>query len=543
MRYKRRTLVWIGLILAALAGMALVWIATRYGPGVGGDATIYLTSARNLINGVGLGWIEADGSFRSLPYTPPFYPLVLSALGLFTTDLVSAARWWNVLLFGATIVMTGWAVLRVSASPLLALLCAVALAFSPVIVGVQVWAMSEPLFLFLGFAGLFLLLEYFNNPRRWLLVICAVLAGLAFLTRYMGIAYVLTGALALLLFGRGRDSSIRLRWNAMPQAILFGVIAILPILAWLVIDFTTTGTVGSRSAQPVSAYWQRFLEIGPALERIVLFWLLPDSVINRLPGLLRAGLWLAPLLLLAGLAAVLARRRASPDPLPAAVLRLPRLMGLFILVYLVVLAAVQVFTYPPITLAARMLSPVHFAALLLVFALLYRALVTLLPHRRMILAFAVLAAAGFVALYGLRSARIAQDYNQSGIGYTAPSYRDSAIVAAIRALPQDVPLISNETTAIMFLANRPAYALQEIYQEQPQAEFTRYGSGDDAAQRVFAGGQGALVLFSENLFEDFGKYGERAGERIDALTEGLYVYYQGEDGAIYFAQPPDFAAP
>ncbi|HPC05781.1 MAG TPA: hypothetical protein PLI60_03595, partial [Anaerolineaceae bacterium] len=76
--------VWMTLLLlfSAVVGMTLVAYSTSLGPGVGGDATIYITSARNLLEGRGLGLIEADGSFRLLPYFPPGYPLALSLFGL-----------------------------------------------------------------------------------------------------------------------------------------------------------------------------------------------------------------------------------------------------------------------------------------------------------------------------------------------------------------------------------------------------------------------------------------------------------------------------
>src|SRR5512142_2250120 len=172
------------LILSALVGMGMVAYATRYGPGVGGDATIYLTSAQNLLAGKGLGWTEADGSFRLLPYTPPFYPLVLSGAGLLVKDMAAGARWLNVLMFGATIALAGWFFYRYTGRAVLAGILSGVLATSPGILGIQVWAMSESLFLLLGLAGLLLMLEHLDRPKRGLLAASAVLCGLAFLTRY-----------------------------------------------------------------------------------------------------------------------------------------------------------------------------------------------------------------------------------------------------------------------------------------------------------------------------------------------------------------------
>lgn len=550
---KRDNLILLLLILlASLAGMALVVYATSFGPGVGGDATIYLTSAQNLLAGRGLGWIEADGSFRLLPYTPPFYPVVLSAVGLVARNMVAGARWLNVLLFGVTIVMIGLFFYRYTGRAWMAGILSGLVAASPVIVGIQVWAMSESLFLLLGFAGLLALLEYLARPRSIVLVASAVLCGLAFLTRYIGVAFVATGGLALLL-GQGQQRRVRIRFGRkeIRKAFLFGLIAILPIIAWLVIDFSLTGTVGSRSGQPASAYWQRFLEIGPALQKIVLFWLLPDSVIARLPGIVQTALWLIPLAGLVGLAIFLAGRAGDIPSAPGAgqnspgqstwdaAARLAQMFALFTIVYLVVLAVVQVFTYPPITLASRMLSPVHLAVLVLLFVLLHLFLVALRKGAawRPVAGLVYLACLALLGSYVLRGALIARDYHRAGIGYTAPAWQNSGSIVALRKLPENVPLISNETTAIMFLLGRPAYPLQEIYQQHPAEEFTAYGEGQDVSQRVFREQGGALVLFYGTLEEDFAMYGDRASERIQALTRGLYLFAEEDDGAIYFARP------
>ena len=95
----------------------------------------------------------------------------------------------------------------------------------------------------------------------------------------------------------------------------------------------------------------------------------------------------------------------------------------------------------------------------------------------------------------------------------------------------------------MYLAGRPAYTLQEIYQDQPVEPFAIYGSGGDESQRIFREKNGALVLFKANLYEDFAMYGDRVDERLRKLTADLYLYYENEDGAIYFAKQPEFARP
>jgi hypothetical protein len=93
----------LGLFLAAIVGGSIVAVNTRIGAGVGGDATIYIVAARNLVAGEGLGWIHPDGTFQLLADFPPGYPLVLSLPGLFGADLIKSARWIDILLFAAII--------------------------------------------------------------------------------------------------------------------------------------------------------------------------------------------------------------------------------------------------------------------------------------------------------------------------------------------------------------------------------------------------------------------------------------------------------
>ena len=130
------------------------------GAGIGGDATIYLTSAKNFASGQGLGIFSADGTFRLIPYFPPFFPIVLSLFSFVGLDLEIVARFLNLILFGATIFL----VLKASDDYIsdwryvigLGLL----LALSPVLNPVFSWAMSEPLSIFLGTFAIILILKY-----------------------------------------------------------------------------------------------------------------------------------------------------------------------------------------------------------------------------------------------------------------------------------------------------------------------------------------------------------------------------------------------
>ncbi|MGA9397176.1 MAG: hypothetical protein WBV22_02855 [Anaerolineaceae bacterium] len=195
---------WITLLLVGLIACFAVYeatAATPYGPAFGSDSVTYMESAKNLVAGKGLGLINPDGSFRLLPYAPPLYPLLLSVFILLGLDLLKAAFWMNALIFGVTVLMLGWSVWYFLRSNLAALLIATLLAFSEVLIETHIWIMSDPLSLALGIGGLVALIAYLENRSRKMFFWSAVLTGLAFLTRYAGVAYCLAGILGVILFG------------------------------------------------------------------------------------------------------------------------------------------------------------------------------------------------------------------------------------------------------------------------------------------------------------------------------------------------------
>ena len=158
---KKKQIAHLSFLAVALIGMALLRVSTTKGTGIGGDATIYLTSAQNLLDGKGFGLIGPRGEFRIMPYFAPFFPLVLTLPGLVGIAIEPAAQWLNIFLFGAVIWLMASETWRVTKSLPAAWLAALLAAASPVLVPVFSWAISEPLSIFLGFSTLALMLAFF----------------------------------------------------------------------------------------------------------------------------------------------------------------------------------------------------------------------------------------------------------------------------------------------------------------------------------------------------------------------------------------------
>lgn len=533
---KKTHLTNLSFVAAALVGMAVLRLSTRHGPGIGGDATIYLTSAQNLLDGNGFGLIGPRGEFRILPYFAPFFSVVLSFLGLIGFALEPAALWLNTLLFGVVIWLVSRESWRATESLAAAWLAALLTAVSPVLVPVFSWAMSEPLSLFLGFSSLVLTLAYLRQvDRKWLLMAAGFTGGLAFLTRYAAIAYLGTAALLLLVFDKGR-------WGRrLFKAAVFAIAGSLPAAGWMLYNINQTTTVSSRSVLTAAAILERVRLFWPQMEEVILFWLVPASWIQSppYPAILNHVLSLGFVLGMAAWTAILAHlsgkaiRQGRVEG--GRLYRLQIALALLCVVYVGVIAGVYFTTYPPITIGSRMLSPLMVAVFWLMILLtvqsgrLWQKPVWL--KRGMLVVVLLLGAWNTV-----RTVRIVQQNYALGLGYNSIAWQTSDAMQAVRELPDETLIVTNEETAILYLTGRASYPIAEIYVEEPETSFVRYGDGelaDDPSEQLFSQGEAFLVLFDSLASQVSGLYGERSEEWAAALLDGLEVVYEGEDGGIY----------
>ncbi len=530
---------WINLFLlfSALLGMALVAYSTSLGPGVGGDATIYITSARNLLAGKGLGLVEADGSFRLLPYFPPGYPLALSLLGISGLDLVPLSRWLNILLFGGLVFLSGWILHSATRRLSVAILGSLLFALSPVLVPVSAWAMSEPLALLLGFGSLWFLVKALKQETlSSALIWSGVLAGLAILTRYNAIAFGITGGLFLLFTGK-------LNWvKRLFRTAIFAILSLTPIGIWLWIDLSLTSYVSSRRIELPVNMGAALLDFWKDFQTSLQFWLLPDSWVYspRLPGAIMNLLVPAVIaLVLVWYLVWVVRIRNKGEAKPETNTWIP-LLAVFSVVFLAVTILVKFTTYPPITINTRMLSPLHVSLLLLGLLLLETTVTNFNKKRLLRLALPVALGLG-VIWYGWITLHMVPQYHRLGLGYLSLDWQQSDTLKAIEKIPEDLAIVTNQEMLVLFWTGRPSFPMKEIYAQSPTVEFYRYGDGwdmKDSGQVHFKDGRAVLVLFdtiSDQLWE---LYGDKTPERVRALTEGLYVLDEVNDGGVYTYDEP-----
>ncbi|RMD97319.1 MAG: phospholipid carrier-dependent glycosyltransferase [Calditrichaeota bacterium] len=254
-----------------------------YGIGLGSDSAHYLSIAENLQQGHGfatsiLPW-NAHAQQVPVAVWPPLYPLLLAALPIAPE---TTAFLLHILLYGLNIFIVGWIVQRATRSRLAGLLAGASMLVSPAILFDHSYAYSEPLFIFLSLCSL-AAFETFRRTRKasmfWLM---ALLASLAMLTRYIGVALFATLALLMLI-----DPTRPGKQRFLLITKFLGFAALLP-LAWVARNFWVTQSLaGDRVPSEYS-----LVDIAKYFFTTLGAWFIPEKLLDW-TGLLAPALVLA----------------------------------------------------------------------------------------------------------------------------------------------------------------------------------------------------------------------------------------------------------
>ena len=95
------------LLFLAGIGMLSLLFATTPGVGVTPDSVVYFDLARNISDGRGFVATNCEGKETPTTRFPPLFPALLALFGKAGIAPVLGARWLNLLLFGANILLVG----------------------------------------------------------------------------------------------------------------------------------------------------------------------------------------------------------------------------------------------------------------------------------------------------------------------------------------------------------------------------------------------------------------------------------------------------
>ena len=454
-------------ILSVVSAYLVLLRGVPHGIGMSWDSMTYIAGADKLLDGI---------FFTAYPaFFPPLFPILLASASLFIFDPRDIAGLVNATAFGLTVFVAGqWLRSRIT-SRLLVLWGCLAAAFSIPLTSAASMAWSEPVFVLFSTLALIRTDRFLNTNQQSQLVWAALYTALACMTRYAGVALIMT--IALLLIIQPRVSL----FESLKRVIAYLVISFTPLALWLLRNFHLTGTLtGNR--KPSTALVSDTLG---QVSEVVSTWAFPGFFSNRLeavvqkvfpylpPGtfqivvLILGGIVLLILLVAAGYSLL----RAYPDAKTWNNWSPFYTFGTFTLVYISFMAAVWLLFHisPP---SNRFLCPVYLPLLfVIVFALdrMMRAeqegrllqivnnwptIRTIMPGRAKVLS-VCLTIVLFLWLFQtalLNAAIIQQSKTGEYTGYASPKWAQSETIQYLRAHNISGLLYSNITPAIYFNA-------------------------------------------------------------------------------------------
>jgi len=523
-RRRGRESWYLAIFLLMISAVILILSCTRYGVGIGSDGVVYIGAARNLIEGRGVSWISAGNELRPLVIFGPLYPSILAGLGLLGVDPLVGARWLNAGLFGINVILVGAILYWFAKEVWLALLGSLLVLFSRVLFGVHSSVLSESLFFPLLLVGVLLLTNYLEQGKRWYLVASALVLGLAYLARYAGMFFVVGGVLTLILL---HQSSWRRR---LADTVLWIVCAGTPIGLWMLRNQLLTGSSTYRTFSPILPG----LNLLTSLVDFVTFWFLPE----RVPLKIRlVSVLLFGALLIGAWTWLMWKERSWQTDYEGYQRRhflFPVVLGVMIVVYIVGLVATRSFFIPRIDIISRTLSPAYLLTLILILVISY-GLVRKLDERNLIKNVLLICCYGLVLTYIVRGTIGAIELQQDAQGYANSAWRQSPLINAMKLLPPETPIYTNEIEAIYLLADRYAYRLpygclpdDMLISKYAQAECQseQYLAWVERMRQKLEHDHAVIVLF--NTFNE-----QAYAPLIPELIDGLSILSIQGDGAMY----------
>ena len=529
---RPRLLVFYAILIGLLSlfGAWIIFYGTALSPWGGSDSVEYLVSARNMLRGIGIGYYSPNGMFYWISLHPPFYPIMLGAVSLLSPDLISAARWLNIVLFALIIALTGMLFWRHSSSPALSMLAGLLIMAFPQILVMSTAAMSEPLFICLCILHGLLLILSFRTGRMRFLLLAALVAGLATLARYIGLSLIGAGAVSVFLFQRGKWS------GRVKQSVLYFGLACLPLAAWFGWSyFGASHSVAGRTSLGLSGLLGRLQPFRLEMVNTLWGWMPLQDKLASVPYRIQLTFLVLVLLVVAVLTILAYRRSAHKMAVQETRgdLYILGIFGIFSLAYIAFLAFTTAFTSLAPDINDRMLLPLYVNNLIALLAAGSLWGQSWLAGRWGVLKIVPwLVAALFLFQYVPESAAfLSSQHVDKGLR----AWENNAVVEAVEQLPKDIPVISSRPNILLLSADRPAYLLTMNFSPAFLSQNGMYGSDpQDQLQKLFRENGAALVDFNDLSPQFIQKYGKNAVPRLNLLIKGLVVYRQTPDATIYF---------
>jgi 4-amino-4-deoxy-L-arabinose transferase-like glycosyltransferase len=503
--------------LIALLGMILIINTTPDGLGLSDDSIAYIAGARSLVAGNGYreAWLASN---QPVTHFPPAFSSVLAFFGSFGIDPLRGARWVNALLFGLNAWLLGILGWRMTRSLIAGLVLAALFVTNGEMFQVHAVTMSEPLFIFLSLLSFWTFDLYFERRYHWWwLAACGTFVGMAYLTRYAGLALVATFIVALLVLHT--DWIKRL---ASAGIFLAGVIP------WA-LGWSIRNRLVAENATNRAFAWHPLTSenINPGLRVFSEFFIPIESWRREISK--QTGIVEAMIILVLGAVVVwviVTGWKYLSEPHQAEVGKATNEVisfttGLYIFAYLASIIASMLMFDAATKFKLRILSPVLVSLLILlvVFG------VWAWSKRREVVIVLTLLLLG-VSLY--KQTITVNTWAKSGRGYASFQWYDSKAMDYLRELPADVMIYTNEPGAVYLYTGRGCYVLPDRFDSATTLARNNFEEGLASMQANINNGKAVLALFD---------HGDNVASDVPALSAGLYLAHKSAGDSIYTAEP------
>jgi hypothetical protein len=503
------------LIIFTIAGTILLWYLTRWGIGLSSDSVVYIASGRNFLSGYGLSWVSGSGLVQPMTLHAPFFSFLLAGFEVVSMDAIEGARILSSIAFGLDVFLVGLITYQITKSKPFSLITSVILLLTGELLEIHSWAMSDQIYIALSLASIFLFSAHFNDRKHPYLILAAVFAGLAALTRYIGVSLILAGGVSLVL-DRSVSYSRRLK-----NAIIYFLISILPISVWLARNILRTGLMTGRYS-----VWNPDALQGTILGSmsIVLNWFLPlrlvDLFMNQdvrfiILGIL-LGIGLAVLASI-GLVKLHAQRESLQIDASSIIV-----LFLYVIFYIAVLFGTAVTANPASDIIQRILLPIYPVLLIILVWFLFLLWKT---DKILIKVLIVVLLVFLIRNKAVYSYWISRGLVGDGQRYSSRAWRSSETIEKLIELDPKkvytddiaaVYILADIKPILMPLRRSPASHIEKSNISEALTNMKNYINENGAV----------LVLFSpKNISEDFVSF--------DDLTSDIVPIYIAQDGIIY----------
>jgi hypothetical protein len=505
-------------IFGIIGGFILLLI-TKHGIGIMVDSVTYIGGAINLLSGNGYSDYALSANSEIIPITkhPPLFSVVLAFLGLLNITPVVGARLINSFLFGANILLVGFIVNReTSGSIWLSMLASSLILTSNTMLSMHSSALTEPMFIFLSIIGLYLLCLYIDNYKTLFLIFAAFFVTMSLLTRYAGVALIISGIIGILLLGKGNWHK-----NILDSLILF-IISILPISIWVIRNkYFYSDSVGRQFVYHPAG--QEHIKASISIFSRYLFTFDNKSIyISQI--LLVA---LCVILLIATFHMIKdSYKDNAVNNLRTLFPTIPSIYFIYIITYLLFILFSKSFYDAYIPFDNRILSPLFIPFIVVLLYIIYR---ILSYYNYKVFLRCILYASCILlgALYIEEGTIWALNAQKDGMGYSSIFWKNSDTLNYIKIAPSE-RIYSNACDAIYILTGKICYRLPPKY-DRTSLEINKRYLGEIALIKTQLENKSAVLCWLDNL--SWRKYLPSEEELIKELH--LKVIQKFNDGKIY----------